>query len=124
MSTEKIERLSELLDDFDSDDIQELKYLLRQAEDVNHEFEATNAGRVRKVEGVLRVFYGQTAGRPMSEPGNDLVDVLADLRHFCDAHGFDFADWDKKAYRFYRGELNMERITGRIAAEKKLLTQK
>ena len=30
-----------------------------------------------------------------------VVDLLADLRHFCDARGMDFADLDRIAYNHY-----------------------
>ena len=33
-------------------------------------------------------------------------DVLADLRHFCDAHGLDFADCDKRARGYYIADLS------------------
>lgn len=33
-------------------------------------------------------------------------DVLADLRHFCDAHGLDFACCDKRARGHYIAELS------------------
>ena len=35
-----------------------------------------------------------------------LVEVLADARHWCDAHGFDFAALDRRAYQHYLHEIH------------------
>lgn len=37
--------------------------------------------------------------------GSALTDVLADLRHLCDAVGLDFFDHDKVAYGHYSAEM-------------------
>ena len=34
----------------------------------------------------------------------NVTDMLTDLRHLCDAKGWDFADLDRQAYRHYRTE--------------------
>ncbi len=39
--------------------------------------------------------------------------LLADLRHFCDAHGLDFGELDKKGYRCYTADKVDERMKGR-----------
>jgi hypothetical protein len=31
----------------------------------------------------------------------DVVDVLTDLRHYCEARGFDFSDLDRQSYDHY-----------------------
>lgn len=33
-----------------------------------------------------------------------VVDALANLRHFCDAHRLDFAQLDQRAYQHYKTE--------------------
>lgn len=38
-------------------------------------------------------------------PRESLVDLLSDLRHWCDGRGFDFAAADRMAYQHYREEL-------------------
>ena len=41
-----------------------------------------------------------------NEPDTCIVDLLADLRHLCDALGYlDFADLDKQAYAHYAHEV-------------------
>jgi hypothetical protein len=40
-----------------------------------------------------------------SEPETCIVDLLADLRHICDAIGADFGELDGMAYRHYSEEL-------------------
>ena len=34
----------------------------------------------------------------------NVIDMLTDLRHLCDAKGWDFADLDRQAYQHYRTE--------------------
>ena len=34
-----------------------------------------------------------------------LIDLLTDLRHYCDAHGLGFADADRLAHQHYLAEL-------------------
>lgn len=38
------------------------------------------------------------------DPESDLADMLANLRHFADKHGLDFADADRRAYGYYTEE--------------------
>jgi hypothetical protein len=35
-----------------------------------------------------------------------VIDLLANLRHYCDRHHFDFAKLDRLAYQHYVAELN------------------
>jgi len=34
----------------------------------------------------------------------NVIDMLPDLRHLCDAEGWDFADLDRQAYQHYIGD--------------------
>lgn len=72
------------------------------------EYEARNADsdaeddckpvtRVSKIERLI------TAGDYEAGPGA-VCDILADLRHYCDVHGIDFAHQDKAAYQHYQEE--------------------
>lgn len=38
------------------------------------------------------------------EPATDLIDLLTDLRHYCDEHGLCFGDCDRVAYVHYAEE--------------------
>jgi hypothetical protein len=38
------------------------------------------------------------------EPETIAADMLADLRHYCDAHGLDFADCDRRGQDHYTNE--------------------
>lgn len=40
-----------------------------------------------------------------SEPTGCLADFLADARHWCDHHGHDYADIDRRAYWNYAEEV-------------------
>jgi len=40
----------------------------------------------------------------LESEGEQLRAALCDLRHFADAHGLDFAKWDKSAHQIYRAE--------------------
>lgn len=53
-----------------------------------------------------------TDGNP---PGTAITDLLADLRHLCDAKGLDFADLDRIAYNHYSHEPK----AGKACPEKK-----
>jgi hypothetical protein len=39
------------------------------------------------------------------DPFDSIVDLLADIRHYCDRECLDFADLDHCAHRHYRKEL-------------------
>ena len=65
--------------------------------EVYQEFEATNEGRVAKMQAVMKVFYDDT-------PETDLIDLLADARHLCDARGLDFHRLDRTAHHHYTVE--------------------
>jgi hypothetical protein len=43
------------------------------------------------------------------DPASQLIDLLADMRHWCDRHGEDFASLDRLAYNHYLTELHDER---------------
>jgi len=46
------------------------------------------------------------------EPDTVVKDMLADLRHYCDEHGLDFAELDKKAHTYYRDEVHEDGLEG------------
>lgn len=47
----------------------------------------------------------EMGGQHIEHERDDIVaDLLADLRHYCDAHGLDFADLDRRAYGNYTAE--------------------
>lgn len=60
----------------------------------------TNQDRVALIEKVLADLF------EMDDLDRDtaLTDLLADARHFCDEHGFDYAAIDKLAYMHYLEE--------------------
>jgi len=59
-----------------------------------------NSDRVRRARSALCSAYD-----PYQEGKDALVDLLADLRHYCDSHGWDFADADRVAHDHYLIEL-------------------
>lgn len=56
------------------------------------------ASRVRKIA-------RQYMNRVCDTKPDFVTDLLADLRHYCDAEGVDFANQDRIAYGHYRVEL-------------------
>ena len=59
-----------------------------------------NAGpetRVATIERIFRTDYD-------NGPEQAVTEILADLRHFCDRHGLDYAERDRAAYGFYLAE--------------------
>jgi len=40
-----------------------------------------------------------------NEPATAIVDLLADIRHWCDLHGQEFAELDSRAYGHYTTEV-------------------
>lgn len=42
-------------------------------------------------------------------PSEAVTGLLADLRHYCDAHALDFAQLDRVAYRHYTAEKGEQR---------------
>ena len=54
--------------------------------------------RARTLQAELKRLY-DNAGPP-----ENVTDMLTDLRHLCDAKGWDFADLDRQAYDHYSVE--------------------
>jgi hypothetical protein len=54
-------------------------------------------------------YYRDTHGDTDTPTETDLADLLADLRHWCDVNGIDFAAEDNRAYRNYTEELEVTR---------------
>ena len=57
--------------------------------------------RVAVIERILRDHYGTDS----VNPGQDVAEILADLRHYCDRHGLDYGERDRAAYGFYLAEV-------------------
>jgi hypothetical protein len=57
--------------------------------------------RVDLVEHILESNYGTDV---LIDPEQDAAELLADLRHYCDAHGLAFHELDRKAHQFYLAE--------------------
>jgi hypothetical protein len=53
--------------------------------------------RVAVIERIFRTDYD-------NGPEQDVAEILSDIRHFCDAHGLDYAERDRAAYGFYLAE--------------------
>jgi len=70
----------------------------------------TNPNRVARITRTLKLF---------DEPGEPgVIDLLADLRHYCDAHKLDFANLDRIAYGHYTAEVGEAR-TLRVSASRR-----
>ena len=65
--------------------------------------ELTPAYRAKKLRAAMEELYDEAA------PDDALTDLLADARHFADAHGLDFGEADRKAHDHYCGELGWTR---------------
>ena len=61
-----------------------------------------NAFRVKAAGSALKRHAWQKGEDPEDA---SLIDVLADLRHYCDAYGLGFADADRLAHQHYLAEL-------------------
>jgi hypothetical protein len=59
-----------------------------------------NAGPEMRVALVERIFTTDYD----DGPEQDVAEILADLRHYCDAHGLAFHELDRKAHDFYLAE--------------------
>ncbi len=57
-----------------------------------------NSSHVATAEKALTTVYDDTGD-------GAIVDMLADLRHLCDARRLDFAKLDRRAYRSYADEM-------------------
>ncbi len=54
--------------------------------------------RVAKIERIFRTDYD-------NGPEQDVTEILADLRHYCDHHGLDYGERDRAAHGFYLAEV-------------------
>ena len=59
-----------------------------------------NAGPETRVATIERIFGTNYD----NGPEQDVAEILADLRHYCDRHGLDYAERDRAAYGFYLAE--------------------
>lgn len=58
---------------------------------------------------IARIKKATTLAERDYEPEWLVRDILADLRHYCDAKGVDFAEEDRIAHHNYRVELSEDR---------------
>ncbi len=63
----------------------------------------TNKQRAAKITNLLRQYTRYQA------PEESVTDLLADIRHWCDRHGEDFARLDRMAYEHYSTETVLAR---------------
>lgn len=52
--------------------------------------------------------------RGQGSPSENLIDLLADARHWCDDNAESFGELDRQAYQHYLAELNDEQTEGRM----------
>lgn len=60
-----------------------------------------NKPRVARIEKIIK----RDNGTHIDDKKAGVSDILANLRHYCDAHGFDFAELDRAAHQHYLHEL-------------------
>jgi len=60
-----------------------------------------NQKRAMTVAKAIRHQYHNHTSKLVPE---DVIDILADIRHLCDARGWSFADQDRVAYQHYSQE--------------------
>mgnify|MGYP001197189958 CR=1 FL=1 len=72
----------------------------------------TNAERARRAGQALRA-YRDCTGDSGTSVDEDVIDMLCDLRHYCDRLDLDFGHCDRIAYRNYLDELTEEKAGGR-----------
>jgi len=63
----------------------------------------TNADRAERVQRMLETYNDEW------DVQANLVDLLADARHWCDKHRVCYGDFDRIAHRHYLAELGEER---------------
>lgn len=80
------------------------------------EEELTTAYRAKKLRAAMDELYDEAA------LDDALIDLLADARHFADAHGLDFGEADRKAHDHYCLELGWAR--GSEVASRPLLRRR
>ena len=66
-----------------------------------------NTRRVLKIYRTLLTEYNEARSRTMTpdEVHDGIVDLLADIRHYCDSEGFDLGKLDRIAHDHYLAEL-------------------
>ena len=64
-----------------------------------------DAGPETRVELVERILKGNYGTDLLIDPEQDAAEILADIRHYCDAHGLAFHELDRKAHGFYLAEV-------------------
>jgi hypothetical protein len=67
------------------------------------ESEFTNADRAERCQAALESYNDEY------DIIANLIDLLADARHWCDRHEKSFAELDHTAYQHYLGELDNQR---------------
>lgn len=69
--------------------------------------EYTNKDHAKKAE---RLLIGYSEMNQKNLHPEDIIDILADIRHLCDAKKWDFADLDRLGYRHYCAEIPKPRL--------------
>jgi hypothetical protein len=64
-----------------------------------------NERRVRAIARSIRTMYHWPAPQSRDGSSTGIIDLLADIRHYCDAYELDFGKLDKTAYRHYTAEV-------------------
>ena len=67
-------------------------------------YRAENKAAAERIDRAFEMMrtQGEYSGSGDSE---DVTDLLADLRHFCDKEGLDFGELDSTAHRHYTAEV-------------------
>ena len=81
-----------------------------------------NPGLYRLIIAKRAIIAGYEAGE--NDPEACIADLLADLRHLCDALGLDFADLDERAYGHYVDEKAVFRFPGRPIAVRRVVLER
>ena len=66
---------------------------------------AHNKPRAARIAAILEKYKTEQLGETGPVGSEDLVDLLTDIRHYCDAHGLELARHDRMAHENYLYEL-------------------
>lgn len=72
----------------------------------------TNDDRAKRAAHTLRAYRDYT-GDGATSPDEDVIDLLTDLRHFCDRHDLNLGIYDRIAHAIYLAELDEEKAGAR-----------
>lgn len=72
----------------------------------------TNDDRAKRAAHAVRAYRDYTGDAELS-PDEDVIDLLTDLRHFCDRRDLDLGRCDQIAHASYLAELDEEKAGSR-----------